>query len=218
MSDSIRERLLSLDRRELVGVFAMSALVLAGAVLWYARSLPRPVEIESLGTATQDARATGQAHPSPSPSMIVVDVAGWVRRPGVYEFRSGDRVVDAIRRAGGARKGAHLASLNLAALLADAQQVFVAKKALSHGGGAGVAGDGGSAAGGTPTGTDQGKLDLNTATFEQLEELPGIGEVLAQRILDYREEHGSFASVEDLLAVSGIGDARLADLRSKVTV
>lgn len=215
---SWRERLSALDPRERLGLFVLAALVVLGAGFWYVRSLPRPVEISTTGAGAQPgstAVAGPMAAPSPSSPPIVVDVAGWVRKPGVYQFRQGDRVVDAITRAGGARKGADLTSLNLAALLVDGQQILVGKA-----GAAGPLPVGGSSSTGTGSASAaSGELiNLNTATVDELETLPGIGEVLAQRIIDYRTEHGPFASVEDLLDVSGIGDAKLEDLRSEVTV
>jgi competence protein ComEA len=151
---------------------------------------------------------------------IVVDVAGRVRRPGVYTFQQGDRIIDAIRRAGGALPGADLAGLNLAALLTDAEQVVVGQR----GGGGLVSGTsvGGSTGGGAPgAGGEPGseaKVNINTATLDQLIALPGIGEVLGQRVIDYREQHGPFRSIEDLQNVSGIGDSHMADLRPLVTV
>jgi competence protein ComEA len=123
-------------------------------------------------------------------------------------MEQGDRVIDAIQAAGGAKRRADLRSLNLAALLQDAQQVLVPRR-----GAGGPAPGGGGSAGGAG-----GKINLNTATLDQLESLPGIGEVLGQRILDYRQQHGPFRSVDDLLNVSGIGPSHLADMKDLVTV
>lgn len=194
-----REWIAGLGRREAAVLLLVGLAIAGGAGLWYVRSLPKPVEI-------QEARAGPVAAPSPSVAPIVVHVAGEVRSPGVYELAAGDRVVDAIERAGGTRKRADLRALNLAAVLTDGQQVLVPAKV--KGGAAAASGGGG----------PEPKVNLNTATQEELEGLPGIGPVLAQAILDYREEHGPFASVEDLLDVSGIGDSRLEDLRDLVAV
>jgi competence protein ComEA len=129
----------------------------------------------------------------------------------VYEFQEGDRIVDAVSRAGGARRGADLTNLNLAALLVDGEQIVV--------GAAGTPGISSGTMVGSGGGSDStGPVNLNTATLDQLETLPGIGPALGQRIIDYREEHGPFRSVDDLLNVSGIGEKRLEDLRSGVTV
>ncbi len=208
----MRERLSELDRRELIGLVCVGAVIVAAAGLWYVRSLPKAVRIEAAsgGAPRPGTGPPAGATPSPETSPVVVDVAGWVRHPGVYEMRQGDRVIDAIRVAGGARPGADLTSLNLASLLQDAQQVLVLRRGAARAGGGGSGSGSASGAG--------GKINLNTATLDQLESLPGIGEVLGQRILDYRQAHGSFHSVDDLLNVSGIGPSHLADLKDLVTV
>jgi competence protein ComEA len=211
MVEPLRERLRSLDRRELVGLLAVALLIVGGAALWYVRSLPSSVRIEA-STERSDRNGPAGMVATASPAVVIVDVAGWVRRPGVYEFRQGDRVIDAIRMAGGGKTGADLQSINLAALLVDGQQIVVPKK------GKGIPGagmTGGSVSG--PVGPEP-LVNLNTATLDQLESLPGIGPALAQTILEYREQHGPFRKVEDLLNVSGIGEKRLADLASNVTV
>jgi competence protein ComEA len=164
------------------------------------------------------------AGPSPSPSaaaVIYVHVAGRVRHPGVYAFREGDRVIDAIRRAGGARRRADLRSINLAALLTDGEQIVVARRtagAPTPGASGTSTGSGSGSSGGGGTGGSTQLVNLNTATLDELETLPGIGPVLGQRIIDYRDEHGPFGAIEDLMNVSGIGDVRFADLKPYITV
>ncbi|HJY33156.1 MAG TPA: helix-hairpin-helix domain-containing protein [Actinomycetota bacterium] len=204
---SIRERLAALSRGELVGLVALLAVTIGGAGLWYVRSLPRPVEVAEVPGPGDAPLPAASAGPSPE-VVILVDVAGWVRRPGVYEFEEGARVIDAIDAAGGARSGALLESLNLAAPLADGIQILVPRQGetvappASGGAGAGVA----------------GLINVNTATPTELEELPDVGEVIAQAIVDYRTENGPFTSVDQLLDVSGIGDATLENIRELVTV
>jgi competence protein ComEA len=207
--ESLRERLSSLSRAELLGLVAVLAVTLGGAGLWYVRSLPRPVEVRAESAPTGPTAPVGSSGAIASPSMafVLVDVAGWVREPGVYEFAAGARVVDAIEAAGGARPGAALSALNLAAPLVDGTQVLVPKQ-----GEGGVAPP---AAGGTTVG---GLVNLNTASATELETLPGIGEVIAQRIVDHRTANGPFTSVDQLLDVSGIGDAILGSIRELVTV
>jgi len=143
-----------------------------------------------------------------SGGTVIVHVAGAVREPGVYRMRPDARVDDAVGRAGGATQRADLSQVNLAAKVEDGRQVLVPEKVR-------VAAGGGPAEAPTQPGVP---LNLNTATLEQLDELDGIGPTTAQSILDYREEHGGFGSVEELGQVPGIGDVRLASLREQVRV
>jgi competence protein ComEA len=169
--------------------------------------LPKPVEVR----AAPEEPPVPAPGASPSPAAVVlVDVAGWVRRPGVYEFADGARVIDAVQAAGGARPGAFLQSLNLAALLVDGTQILVPKEGASPP--APVSGEvgGGSAPGSL--------VNVNAATAAELETLPGVGEVISQAIIDYRTQNGPFTAVDELLDVSGIGDATLENIRELVTV
>jgi competence protein ComEA len=203
--ESIRERLSSLSRGELLGLVAVVAVTVAGAGLWYARSLPTPVEVRA-DEGSPPVPAPG-ASASVAPAPLLVDVAGWVRRPGVYEFAAGARVIDAIEAAGGARPGADLQVLNLAAPLVDGSQILVPKE--------GEAAPVPAPIPGAPAG---GLVNVNTATAAELETLPGIGEVTAQAIIDHRTENGPFTSVDQLLDVTGIGDVTLENIRDLVTV
>jgi competence protein ComEA len=203
--ESIRDRLATLSRAELIALVAVVGVTVAGAGFWYVRSLPAPVQVRSGPSEALVPAPTASASPT---TMILVDVAGWVRRPDVYEFAEGARVIDAIDAAGGARPGAVLSSLNLAAPLVDGTQVLVPKESQS--------------APTTETGTGisgaTGLVNVNSATNAELETLPGIGEVIAQAIVDHRTENGPFTSVEQLVDVSGIGDATLENIRELVTV
>src|SRR5512133_1269122 len=181
------------DRRRAlaVAVVAVLALVLAGRMLRPGRaSVPPPIHVSRTSAA-------------PKRAQLFVDVVGAVRRPGLYRVESGARVADAVARAGGTTGKAQLELLNLAALVADGEQVVVPRR------GAAAVAPAGAAA---PT----GPVHLNSATPEQLDALPGVGPVTAQKIIDYRTQHGGFGSVDELDAVPGIGPARLADLRSLV--
>ena len=140
---------------------------------------------------------------------LVVHVAGAVFRPGLYRLPDGSRIDDAISEAGGAKPKAALELVNLAAPVADGQQVLVPLRV-----GGGEVGPAGSAGGAIPV--PVGKVHLNSATLEQLDELPGVGPVTAQQILDYRSANGAFRSIDELDAVPGIGPARLAQLRPLV--
>jgi competence protein ComEA len=150
-----------------------------------------------------------------SRGRVFVHVAGAVRHPGVYTLRGGARVADAVERAGGARPSADLSAVNLASKLEDGRQVLVPRKA-GGGGSASAAPTTPSAAGATTAPAQP--IDLNTATLEQLDTLDGVGPATAQKIIDYRTEHGGFGSVDELGQVPGIGDKRLAALRDHVRV
>jgi competence protein ComEA len=203
--ESIRDRLATLSRAELIALVAVVGVTVAGAGFWYVRSLPAPVQVRSGPSQALVAAPTASASPT---TVILVDVAGWVRRPGVYEFAEGARVIDAIDAAGGARPGAVLSSLNLAAPLADGTQVLVPKESQSPP----------TTETGSGTSGATGLVNVNSATNAELETLPGIGEVIAQAIVDHRTENGPFTSVEQLVDVSGIGDATLENIRELVTV
>ncbi|MFL5943040.1 MAG: ComEA family DNA-binding protein [Gaiellaceae bacterium] len=140
--------------------------------------------------------------------LLVIDVAGAVRRPGLYRLRAGSRVDDAIAAAGGATGKAELDTVNLAAPVADGEQIVVPRRGATAGGPAATP----PAAGSSPS----APVDLNSATLEQLEALPGIGPVTAQKILDYRQQHGAFHSVDELQGVPGIGPAHMAQLKGLV--
>jgi competence protein ComEA len=138
----------------------------------------------------------------------VVHVTGAVRRPGVYRVPSSARLDLAVRRAGGAARGADLQGVNLAAKVADGQQVVVPRK------GSGTAIVGSPAAGGNAS----GPVSLNTATPEQLDALEGVGPATAQKILEFRKQHGGFRSVDDLKQITGIGPKKFAALKDKVGI
>lgn len=147
--------------------------------------------------------------PTVEPAEIKVYVSGAVARPGVYSLRPGDRLEDALRAAGGPASDADLLAVNLAARLRDEQQVIV--PAQNPGGAAGAGAS-------SPTVSQSATrlLDINTASAQALESLPGIGQELAVRIVRYREEHGPFPSVEALILVPGIGPKKLADVKDLV--
>lgn len=147
--------------------------------------------------------ASPGVHAAAAAPALVVDVAGAVRRPGLVHLAKGARVADAVARAGGLTRRAERSGVNFAALVVDGEQVLVPER------GAAVAG---AAAGGATT----GPVSLSSATAEQLDTLPGIGPVTAQKIVDYRQQHGAFTSVDGLDAIPGIGPARIAELQGLV--
>jgi competence protein ComEA len=213
---AIRERLDQLSRAELAGLIVVVVLTLAGAGLWYLRSIPKSVEIAAGGAVAAPIDGSGvavagaPASPSASPVPIIVDITGSVMRPGVYEFVQGDRVIDAVERAGGAKANADLTTLNLAALLTDGTQIVVPKQ--------GTTGTTGTTGSGDTSSSSAGIVNINTATATEFETLSGIGEVLAAAIVDYRTENGPFTSVDELEDVSGIGPSTLEEIRDQVTV
>jgi len=158
---------------------------------------------------------------SPTAQVLVVYVCGAVRRPGVYHLESGARVADLLAAAGGAAAKAELQAVNLAAKLIDGQQVVVPERgAAGAAAPASVASSsaGASGATGSGSGAATAPVNLNTATAEELDALPGVGPATAQKIIDYRTANGGFKSVDDLKNVSGIGDAKFATLQPLVTV
>ena len=170
----------------------------------------------TLAPAVVPAAAPDSAKASPSSpageAMIVVDVTGKVRRPGIATLPVGSRVIDALKAAGGTRKGVGLTALNLARVLVDGEQIVVGVPPPT-----GVAAPAASAP--LPSGADPGQLvNLNSATQVELETLPGVGPVTAEAILAWRTDNGAFTAVDELLEVSGIGDATLAEIAPFVTL
>jgi competence protein ComEA len=190
--------------RQLVAWIAGFALIVAlGLWLLHGHTDTPPASIPPI-------RVEGDAGPS---GHVLVHVAGAVRRPGVYTLHAGSRVADAVERAGGPRRRADLSAVNLASKLEDGRQVLVPERLP---GGASVTAAAG--AGAAPPGVPAQPIDLNTATLEQLDTLDGVGPATAQKIIDYRTEHGGFGSVDELGQVSGIGEKRMAALRDHVRV
>lgn len=213
-------------------VALMAAVALAVTAWWVVRAEGTgtvvPARSLSSGPTSTQAALPGQASPAASPptatmhaaaapatgdAVIVVDVAGKVRRPGIATLPLGSRVVDALEAAGGTRRGVDLTSLNLARLLVDGEQIVVGIPPPG-----GVAAPAAAQTGSAPDGTSGQLINLNSATQAELEELPGIGPVTATAILQWRTENGAFTAVDELLEVSGIGDATLAEVAPFVTI
>ena len=195
----------------MLSLVAALAAVVAAVGVWHQRPVPEPAPVLPLVTA---AAAAPSASPSPDATPeVVVSVAGRVARPGLVRLPDGTRVADALAAVGGALPGTDLMGLNIARRLSDGEQLLV-----------GVAPPPGQPVNGGTSGpshdaaTTSRTVDLNAATLEQLDALPGIGPVTAQRIVDWRDAHGRFTSVGQLREVSGIGPARLAQLKDLVRV
>ena len=202
---------------------AVLVVLIAAVLAWHARPRVDPVAAPPVGTlpgatsaepADQSAPTGGAAAGRASADAeIVVAVGGKVRKPGLVRLAAGSRVADAIQAAGGADAGVDVAMLNLARKVVDGELILVG---VTPPPGANVAtAPAGAPAGGAPAG---GPLNLNTATLAELDSLPGVGPVLAQRILDARDAQGGFRSVSDLRKVEGIGDARYEQLKDLVVV
>ncbi len=184
------------------------ALVLAAAAL--ALLVVAGRTLAGAGAAAEQPVAPLVAEPAAAAPTLVVHVAGAVREPGLYRLPEGKRVADAVARAGGATASADTAAVNLAAPLADGVQIVIPDRAAETATSAvGTAGSG--------TAAPAGRVSLSSATVEQLDALPGIGPVTAQKIVDHRSAHGGFSSVDDLDAIPGIGPARLEQLRELVS-
>lgn len=183
------------------------------------------------GRAPGAGARSGQSPGATTAKIVMVHVAGQVARPGVVTLTEGDRVVDALALAGGSLPGADVQRINLARRVGDGEQLYVPRPGETVPavpGGAGLAGSAGPGSGGAPGSAAPGSgagpsggmpvIDLNTADLAAFDGLPGIGPVLAQRIVDWRMQHGRFSSVDELGEVSGIGDKLLEQLRPRVTV
>jgi competence protein ComEA len=188
-------RSLSPAHRRLAAVVVVLAVVLV-LVVRHLHGAAHAAAVPPLRTA-RPAHAAARA-------QLVVDVAGAVRRPGLYRLPPGTRIADAVRLAGGATANADVALVNLAAPLADGEQVLVPAR-----GAAGTGASGGASPGAAPS----APVDLNSATVEQLDALPGIGPATAAKIVAFRQEHGPFHSLDELDAVPGIGPAKIDQLR-----
>lgn len=219
LPDGPGDRRFEVGRRQAVALAAvvLLAALVAGALVW--RSRPVPEAVPALTAATQDG-------PMGESVDLVVSIAGLVAAPGLVRLEPGARVADAIQAAGGPAPGTDLTGVNLARRLTDGEHVVVGPAASSVG--VGSVGTGGAAApaarqpagappaaAGAPAGSGA-RLDLNTATLGDLDALPGVGPVTAQRILDWRAQHGRFSSVEQLREIDGIGETRFSKLKNLV--
>ena len=218
---SLRRARWSVPASAVVALFVVASVVGVAAAVRTAEATPG-IPVPARTTTTAEATVGPAPSPSTAPGggsrpaagdatgEVVVHVVGAVGAPGLVALPGGSRVADALEAVGGAAADADLTRVNLARLLVDGEQVVVPRPgdplpAAAPPGAGAAAGPG-------------ALLDLNTATLDQLDDLPGIGPVLAQRVLDWRSEHGAFTSVAELAEVSGIGDAVLADLEPLVTV
>lgn len=187
---------------------AVGVLCLIAAFLAWRHVTATPAASDAAVPAPLVPRAASGASRAGHAKRLVVDVVGAVRAPGLYRLPAGARVADAVRAAGGLTRRADPLLVNLAAPVADGEQVLVGAR-----GSPAAAGGAATATGGAATATGPAApVDLNSAGVEQLDALPGVGPVTAQKIVDYRQQHGPFTSVADLDAIAGIGPATIKDL------
>jgi competence protein ComEA len=205
-SSALRRR-----RMAVVAVLAGVVAVVIGAVLLF-RGAPVPEHPPPLPVAREAVAASpGYAKDAkPGGAPVVVSVVGKVAAPGLVTLPAGARVADALRAAGGPVAAAELGALNLARKVVDGEQLYVGVPTPA-------AADPGAPAG-SAAAAPGGKVDLNSATADQLDALPGVGAVTAKRILDWRTQHGRFNTVEQLRDVDGIGETRFERLREQVAV
>jgi competence protein ComEA len=196
------------------GFFLVTLLNLAligGVFFWLQRPAPAAIEI-----LTPEATPSPRPTPTATPAPLRVYVTGAVQRPDVYRLAPGSIVKDAMEAAGGPAADADLVKVNLAQELRDQQQLYV-----PHVGEAGAPpplSGGGETSGTAESQPPGGKININTASAEELDTLPGIGPAIAQRIIEYRQAQGAFKSIEEITLVSGIGDAILAKIQDRISV
>lgn len=207
---------IALTKAQLIIVLVLCSLLAGGALLLNARNRPAKVMVTEAApkkpeatTGASGSTSAGYSKSNRPAEKVVVHVGGAVARPGVYEMPKGARVNDAVALAGGAQAEADLDAVNLASRLSDGQRIYIPKKGQPA---PAVVGDEFGA------GQADSPLDLNSATVEELDKLPGVGKVLAKRIVDYRASHGGFRSVEELQRVDGIGSRKFQELKDKVRV
>jgi len=197
-------------RQALAGaVLLLLALAIGGRWLMRPGSSSEALAVTPVVPAAASAAAATAPQPAAPTAEVVVDVVGAVAAPGLYRLEDGSRIADAVARAGGVTRKANVSAVNLAAPLVDGTQVVVPRRGEQ-------APPPPAAEAGATGAAPSGPIHLNTATAAELEAIPGVGPVTAQRIIDFREQNGPFRSVDELDAVSGIGPKRLEQLQGLV--
>lgn len=233
ISSELRLRLSCLLRKAGLGRVPMPVLVcmcaglvlLLGLSLWHfwpgggADAAGEDFAIETTHSDhNQEANANAGGGSTEGAAKIAVDVEGAVKKPGLYRLDANARIDDAVAAAGGFKKSAARGEVNLAQALSDGQQVLIPFKSSGQASASPADGEAGTASAAAQSRDSNGKININTASAEELQKLSGVGESISARIIDYREKNGAFKSVDDLTNVSGIGDARLEAVRDQICV
>jgi len=188
-------------RTQILAALLLGVMLVVGIYKYYTLRLSPVQEITAASPAPV-------SQPEENPALVTVQVVGEVKKPGVYSLEEGARVNEAVELAGPTEK-ADLSLINLAAPLQDGKQIYVPAKGEKREQARGVSSN---------PGQGSGKININTAGVKELDRLNGIGPALAQRIIDYRESHGPFATIEDITKVNGIGNTLLEKIRNDITV
>ncbi|WP_276734329.1 helix-hairpin-helix domain-containing protein [Bacillus sp. (in: firmicutes)] len=193
-------------------ILTASAAVFIAVIFFFANGKNKEPSEQAVSTETENTDVKQEAAKDESSETIVIDIKGAVQHPGVYEMRTGDRVSQAIEKAGGTSEQADEMQVNLAELLQDGTVVYIPKKgeetAVQQGAGVAVQSGGGKEA----------LVNINTATIEELQDISGVGPSKAEAIIAYREENGRFQTIEDITKVSGIGEKSFEKIKSSITV
>jgi competence protein ComEA len=206
LDEKLEKSNINISGNQVLGLAVLIVLLLVGGSLYYLRSKPASIKQDFYTTKSEKPLLAKEK--SELKKILIVHVCGAVKNPGVLELKEGDRAINAINLSGGATDEANLDALNLAAKLTDGQKIYVPKKGEQVSGN--LAGVSENNSNETPL------VNINTASAAELDSLPGIGEVLAQRIIEYRESKGNFSSIEQLRNVEGIGPKKF-ELISKLS-
>ncbi|MGG7219720.1 helix-hairpin-helix domain-containing protein [Bacillus sp. ATD] len=200
-----------LNQHKKAMILAASAAVFTAIMIFLASGRNKEPVKQAVPTETVNTEVKQEAGKDESSEEIVIDIKGAVQHPGVYEMRTGDRVSQAIEKAGGTNEKADEVQVNLAEILQDGTVVYIPEKgeetAVQQGAGGAVQSDGG-----------KGVVNINTATLEQLQGISGVGPSKAEAIIAYREENGRFQTIEDITKVSGIGEKSFEKIKSSISV
>ncbi|MCL6472033.1 MAG: helix-hairpin-helix domain-containing protein [Firmicutes bacterium] len=202
---------LVIEKRQAAVIVLLLIFIVSGSLLLYMKSKPRPVAVSKAVDKPEQTSKRDLPAKVEDACMLYIHVAGAVVNPGVYRLKEGSRVIDAVNAAGGGLDSADEGALNLAAKVFDGQKIYMPKKGE-------VPQQTISLQAGADGSTGDAKINLNTATLEQLDALPGIGQVTATRIIEYRNKRGPFKRVDDLKEIDGIGNKKFDQIKDRLCV